>query len=419
VAQAKLVVSLRVAVDQLIEAKFLNEPTELAEGRRSLGEIDEVHLHPTLGEEAQGSSRVGALLHSKDLNFHEFNEPVIDRVTVSTVAHPSFVPPHRTSEYTYRPAWWVPGGHAQTLWGKFFRPRPPLPVRIERWDTPDGDFVDVWRLDAPSGSPRLFFLHGLEGTIRSHYVSGLFRQALARGWAADLLIFRGCGDEPNRLRRFYHSGETGDLAFALGRVIEQHPGSPILIAGVSLGGNVLLKYLGERGDDLPSEVRGAATISVPYDLERGARHLSHGFSRVYDRHFLRTLRQKAREKLARFPDLFDAAALERARTIYEFDDAVTAPVHGFVDAHDYYSRSSSIHWVGTVARPTLLLSSYDDPFLPPDVLDDVRARARLNANLTLEFTRQGGHVGFVTGQLPLKAAYYAEWRVCEFLATTL
>jgi predicted alpha/beta-fold hydrolase len=292
-------------------------------------------------------------------------------------------------------------------------------VRTERWNTPDGDFVDIYRLGAPSGRPRLLFLHGLEGTIRSHYVAGFFGEALRRGWAADLLIFRGCGDEPNRTARFYHSGETADLAFALERVLAEESSSPLLLAGVSLGGNVLLKFLGERGENLPPVVRGAATISVPYDLERGARHLQRGFSRIYDRHFLRTLRAKARAKLARFPGLFDRDALERAGSIYEFDDAVTAPVHGFVDARDYYTRSSSIHFIARVARPTLLLSSVDDPFLPADVLDEVRARARDNSRLTVEFTKHGGHVGFDAGAVPNRPAYYAEWRACEFLASTL
>ena len=419
-AKPKLVVSLRVAIDQFIEPEFLNESTQLAEGCGSFIEVDKVHLHAALGEESQCFSRVGAVPYAKDLNFHRFDRPVIDRVSLP-IGSPvqSVVLRNRSSEYIYRPAWWVPGGHAQTLWGKFFRARAPLPVRIERWDTPDGDFVDIYRLDAPADRPRLFFLHGLEGTIRSHYVSGLFNEAFTRGWAADLLIFRGCGDEPNRLPRFYHSGETGDLAFALSRVLHEHPNSPILLADVSLGGNVVLKFLGERGASLPTAIRGAATISVPYDLERGARHLSRGFSRIYDRHFLRTLRQKARAKLERFPHLFDAGALERAQSIYEFDDAVTAPVHGFADAHDYYSRSSSIKWIEAIARPTFLLSSYDDPFLPRDVLDEVRVRARANASLSLEFTRRGGHVGFVAGPVPLRPSYYAEWRVCEFLATTL
>lgn len=324
------------------------------------------------------------------------------------------------SEYTYRPAWWVPGGHAQTLWGKFLRPRPPLPTRTERWTTPDGDFLDVHRLESrASDAPRLLFLHGLEGTIRSHYVAGFFREARRRGWAADLMIFRGCGDEPNRAPRFYHSGETTDLAFALDRVIAESPERPIVLAGVSLGGNVLLKYLGERGRAVASQVRAAAAISVPFDLERGARHISTGFSRIYDRHFLRTLRQKAFAKLERYPGLFDPGALERAGSIFEFDDAVTAPVHGFADAHDYYSRSSSLGFLHLIQVPTFLLSSVDDPFLPEDVLDQVRAIAAENPRLSLEFTERGGHVGFVSGRVPWRPFYYGEWRACEYLGRAL
>jgi len=325
----------------------------------------------------------------------------------------------RRSEYTYRPAWWVPGAHAQTMWGKFFRRRELFGARVERWDTPDGDFVDVHRLDGPEGAPRLFILHGLEGTIRSHYVTGFLGEAKRRGWGADLLIFRGCGDEPNRQPRFYHSGETGDLAFALDRVLAEHPRSPIVVAGVSLGGNVLLKFLGEQGDNLSPRVRSAAAISVPFDLEKGARKIATGFSRVYDRHFLRTLREKARAKLLAYPGLFDAGRLERAESIYEFDDAVTAPVHGFADAHDYYTRSSSLPWLQRIRRPTFLLSAVDDPFLPAAVLDDVRRVARDNPALTLEFTAHGGHVGFVAGLWPWSVSYYGERRVCEFLAQSL
>jgi predicted alpha/beta-fold hydrolase len=326
---------------------------------------------------------------------------------------------HRRSEYTYRPAWWVPGAHAQTLWGKFFRPRPSLPARMERWDTPDGDFIDVHRLDGPRGAPRLLLLHGLEGTIRSHYVAGFFGEAKRRGWAADLMIFRGCGSEPNRAARFYHSGETTDLAFVLDRVIRERPSSPCVIAGVSLGGNVLLKFLGERAGDLPPQLRAAAALSVPFDLERGARFISTGFSRVYDRHFLRTLRPKALTKLQRYPGLFDRSKLERAASIYEFDDAVTAPVHGFLDAHDYYTRSSSLSWLSAIRLRTLLLSAIDDPFLPAEVLDEVRDVADGNPALTLEFNKHGGHVGFVGGRWPWKPFYYGEWRACEFLSDAL
>lgn len=326
--------------------------------------------------------------------------------------------PHRRVEI-YRPAWWIPGAHAQTLWGKFFRSRPPLPLRVERWDTPDGDFVDVHRLEGPPNAPRLLFLHGLEGTIRSHYVAGFFGEAQRRGWAADLLIFRGCGDEPNRAPRFYHSGETGDLEMALHRVRAEHPTSRIILAGVSLGGNVLLKFLGEQNTAISNSVVAAATVSVPYDLERGARFISTGFSRIYDRHFLRTLRQKALAKLEHHPRLFDAVALNRAENIYEFDDAVTAPVHGFNDAHDYYSRSSSLGFLGRITVPTLLLSAIDDPFLPADVLDEVREIARENPHLELEFTAHGGHVGFIGGRVPWRPFYYAEWRACEHLSALL
>jgi predicted alpha/beta-fold hydrolase len=327
--------------------------------------------------------------------------------------------------YTFRPAWWIRGGHAQTLWGKFFRGRPALPIRRERWDTPDGDFLDVYRLDAPASpggtraAPRLVFFHGLEGTIRSHYIYGFFDEARRRGWAADLLIFRGCGEEPNRQPRFYHSGETADPAFFIDTIRAEHPTAPLLLAGVSLGGNVLLKYLGEHGADVPDQISGAAAVSVPFDLERSCRHISRGFSRVYDRHFLRTLREKARTKLGAHPGLFDADALARANSIYDFDDAVTAPVHGFANAHDYYSRSSSLGFLAPIDRPTLLLSATDDPFLPPSVLDEVRAVAARNPLLTVEFTAQGGHVGFVGGTWPWAPRYFAEWRVCEFLAATL
>ena len=326
---------------------------------------------------------------------------------------------NRRSEYIYRPAWWVPGPHGQTLWGKFFRPRPKLGTRVERWETPDGDFVDLHRLGGAAGAPRLFFLHGLEGTIRSHYVAGFFAEAERRGWGADLLIFRGCGDEPNRAPRFYHSGETGDLAFALERVQSEHPSSPMLLAGVSLGGNVLLKFLGENGRKVSDQIVAAAAISVPFDLERGSRFISTGFSRIYDRHFLRTLRRKALRKLEHYPGLFERSALENAASIYAFDDVVTAPVHGFTDARDYYSRSSSLRFLDQIARPTLLLSAIDDPFLPSAVLDEVRAIATRNSCLELEFTDRGGHVGFIGGRWPWRPFYYGEWRACEFLESAL
>lgn len=323
----------------------------------------------------------------------------------------------------FTPAWWVPGAHLQTLWGKVARRVPEVVARVERWATPDGDELELHRVDAPAGAPsstpRLLLLHGLEGTIRSHYLQGTLARARDRGWAADVMLFRSCNGEMPRARRMYHSGETTDLDLVIRRLVREHPGQALMLAGFSLGGNVLLKWLGEQGADAPSEVQAAVAVSVPFDLARGSRHLERGISRIYTRSFLTSLRRKATARLARDPDLFDATALARARTLYEFDDAVTAPVHGFADASDYYSRSSSIHFLPTIGRPTLLLSAADDPFLPRSVLDDVAEVAQQNPMIELEFHERGGHVGFVGGRVPWRPDYYAERRVMEFAVRCL
>ncbi len=299
------------------------------------------------------------------------------------------------------------------------RRRMQLPTRSERWATPDDDFLDLHRLNGPTGAPRLLILHGLEGTVRSHYAGGLLQEAKRRGWSADLLIFRSCGIEANRARRMYHSGETTDLDFVVRRLIANDPDRPLLIAGVSLGGNVLLKWLGEQADGAPAQLRGAAAVSVPFDLGRGSRHLNRGFSRLYQAHFLRSLRRKALAKNAQYPETFRPEIVRRARTLYDFNDLVTAPVHSFRDADDYYARSSSLPYLARIRTSTLLLSARDDPFLPREVLDEVQDLARTNGFLHVEFVERGGHVGFISGMLPWQPFYYAEWRVTEFLSEML
>lgn len=316
----------------------------------------------------------------------------------------------------YEAPWWLPGPHLQTLWGKLFR-RPAIqPTRAERLDTPDGDFLDIHHLDGPLDAPLLLLLHGLEGGLRSHYIQGLLGEARLRGWRAAVIIFRSCGGEMNRARRSYHSGETSDLGFALDHLARQSPASPILLAGASLGGNVLLKYLGEQGRGLSPLIRGAVAISVPFDLSRSSRHINRGFARVYQYHFLRSLRRKARVKAGMHSDMFPVEKLETVRTMYDFDDTFTAPVHGFVDADDYYRKSSSLGWIESISVNTLLLSSIDDPFLPEQVLDEVRGVAAANPFLHVEFNGQGGHVGFVTGSNPFRPTYYLEKRAGDFLA---
>lgn len=317
----------------------------------------------------------------------------------------------------YSPAWWIPGGHLQTLWGKLFRRQALAPTSLERWDTPDGDFLELHRLSAPPGKPRLLLLHGLEGTIRSHYAQGLLNEAERRGWGADLLIFRSCGSELNRTRRFYHSGETSDTAFVLDRIAQEFPSSPLAMVGVSLGGNVVLRFLGERGASLPRQLVAAAAISVPFDLQRSSQRINRGFSRLYQRFFLASLRRKAQEKLKSFPDLAPAESIRRLRTLEEFDNIVTGPLHGFRDALDYYEKASSLPVLDRIRLNTLLLSAVDDPMLPPEVLDEVARVARRNPSLHLEFVEKGGHAGFVAGYAPWRPFYYAEYRVGQFLAT--
>jgi uncharacterized protein len=317
----------------------------------------------------------------------------------------------------YRPAWWLPGPHTATLWGRFVRREPLLHSTVERWNTPDGDFLDVVRSSAelPPDAPRVLVLHGLEGGTHSHYARAMFREAQSRGWAADLLLFRSCGSEPNRLPRSYHSGETTDPAFVIEEIGRSFPDAPIGIVGVSLGGNVLCKLLGEWGESTPRGVRGAVAISTPFDLARASRHIGRGFGAMYERAFLRSLLPKALAKISRHPELAELGTVESSRTLWEFDDRFTAPLHGFRDAADYYARASSLAYLEGIRLPTLLLSAVDDPFLPPEVLDEVREVARKNPALVVDFPTRGGHVGFTAGRWPWKPWYYGEWRAAEFL----
>ncbi len=313
----------------------------------------------------------------------------------------------------------MPGPHLQTLWGKFLRRAPLQPTVVERLNTPDGDFLDVHRLTGHENAPILILLHGLEGGIHSHYIQGLLGEASSRGWRAAVIVFRSCGREMNRTRRSYHSGETTDLAFVLSHLTAESPAAPIVLAGASLGGNVLLKYLGETGNRISPNVRGAVAISVPFDLNRSSRQIDRGFAKIYQHHFLRSLRRKARSKVQVYPDIMAPGNLKTIRTMFDFDDSFTAPVHGFLGAEDYYGKSSSLGWLKGININTLLLSAVDDPFLPSQVLNEVRDAAAGNPFLHLEFSRHGGHVGFVTGPNPFRPIYYLERRTVDFLADQL
>ena len=297
-----------------------------------------------------------------------------------------------------------------------------LPLRVmprrERWELDDGDFLDVDRHGDP-GAPTVVILHGLEGSSRAPYVKRMVAAARARGLSAVAVNFRGCSGHPNRLPRLYHSGETGDLARVVTRLAGEVSGRPIGLVGFSLGGNVVAKWLGERGDDLPPEVRGAAVVSVPFDLERCAAAMdgSRGIGRIYRERFLRTLRAKVLAKLRRFPDLpFDAGTIRRCRSFAAFDECVTARIHGFAGARDYWRRSSSGRFLAGVRRPLLAIAAEDDPLVPHASLPLETARA--NPAVHLEVHAVGGHVGFVAGP-PWRFEFFAEERAAAFLAEAL
>ncbi|HSP78906.1 MAG TPA: alpha/beta fold hydrolase, partial [Myxococcaceae bacterium] len=291
--------------------------------------------------------------------------------------------------------------HAQTIYASLVRPTQAPPLRRERRELPDGDFVDLDSFDGAPGAPHVVALHGLEGSSRAGYVLAILRGAAERGWGATALNFRSCSDEPNRLARSYHSGDIGD-ALAVMEHLRSRLTGPLYAVGFSLGANVLLRLLEETGDASP--VEAAAAMSTPFDLDACSRAIDGPgpFMRLYRERFLLSLKRKAREKLRRFPEAFDGPAVERARSLRAFDDAFTAPLHGFRDAAHYYAEASSGPHLHAIRRPTLLLSAQDDPMIPASTLPrDVSG----NPHLELVITEHGGHVGFVAAS-PLRPSFW-------------
>ena len=310
----------------------------------------------------------------------------------------------------YRAPAWLPGGHAQTLYAKALGGRVAVAFRRERWRTPDGDFIDVDRAGEAPG-PRVVLFHGLEGDSRSHYAGAFAREAAARGWRLAVPHFRGCSGEPNLLPRAYHSGDWPEIQWILRRFRDEARGAPLYAVGVSLGGNALLRWLGEDEHALQT-VDGAAAVSAPMDLMAAGDALGRGFNRLYARAFLATMKPKALAMLGRHPGLFDPRAVRASRTLRAFDDCFTAPLHGFRDVDDYWTRASSKPVLGRIRVPTLVLNARNDPFMPARVLPEPAA---LPASVRCEFPDEGGHVGFVTGPFPGRLDWLPR-RVADFLA---
>ena len=300
--------------------------------------------------------------------------------------------------HDFRAPRWLPGGNLQTIWPARVAARPPLPAyRRERWDTPDGDFVDVDRLPGQPGAPLLVHFHGLEGSSSGHYALGLAHAAAARGWAFAVPHFRGCSGELNRGPRAYHSGDFEEVGWILARLRQEH-GAPLLAAGISLGGNALLRWCEESGEQAARTLRAAAAVSSPVDLAAAGRAIDRGFNRaVYARMFLATMKPKALRKWTQHPGLFDRERVERATTLYEFDDAFTAPLHGFAGTRDYWARASARPHLARIRIPALVLNARNDPFVPGDSLP--RAH-EVGSFVTLWQPVNGGHVGFPSPGFP-------------------
>jgi predicted alpha/beta-fold hydrolase len=298
---------------------------------------------------------------------------------------------------TYRAPRWLPGGHLQTIYPAKCIALPVTPLRRERWSAPDGDFVDIDFVAGRPGMPFVVLFHGLEGSSGSHYSRALMAHLHRLGWAGAIPHFRGCSGEINLAPRFYHSGDATEIDWLLRR-LKTTPAatgaSDFFAVGVSLGGNALLRWLGESQHSA-GIVDAACSVSAPLDLAAGGAALSSGFNLVYTRMFLHTLKPKCLKKLAQFPGLFDRDKLLAARDLYAFDNIVTAPLHGYRDTNDYWNRASARHVLGDITVPTLVLNARNDPFLPARHLPASAAAA-----VTLEYPATGGHVGFADGAPP-------------------
>lgn len=288
---------------------------------------------------------------------------------------------------------WLPGRHLQTIFPAAWMRLPPVQYRREQWQTPDDDFIELdWLLpEAPAGQPLLVLFHGLEGNSRSHYALRLMAALQHKGWRGVVVHFRGCGGTPNRLPRGYHCGDSAEIDWIMRRLRASNPG-PIHAVGISLGGNALLKWLGEQRQTASGIIDKAVAVSAPVALPTTGHVLGHGFNRFYAWLFLKTLRPKALAMIAKHRLDFDSAAIAKVRNLWHYDGMFTAPLHGFRDADDYWQQANCRPFLTAIALPTLLLNARNDPFLPEQDLPDAD---EVSACVTRDFPKHGGHAGFV------------------------
>ena len=322
-------------------------------------------------------------------------------------------------ETTFKPAWWLNNTHLQTIYPALMRKVPaPSGIRRERLITPDNDFIDIdWC--GNSNQPLVILLHGLTGSSQSVYIKGLQIAFLAEGFRSVVLNFRGCSGEFNYSARCYHSGETEDIHFLYQTLRQREPDTPFAAVGFSLGGNVLLKWLGEQGNKL--SLFAAIAVSVPLVLSTCATKLDNGFSRIYRENLLLELKRHVlakRRYLENIGKFQEAEKIKRLgdlsgiKSFWQYDDCVVAKLHGFQNVQDYYQRSSSRQFLKSIAITTLLIQAIDDPFMTQEVLPGLD---ELSSSIHLEITQGGGHVGFIAGEIPFRPIYWLEQRIPGFL----
>ena len=320
------------------------------------------------------------------------------------------------SSRSYTAPLWLPGGNAQTIYPYLLRPVQAVTYRRERWELDDGDFIDTDWLDNPQNQPLVVLFHGLEGNSHSHYALSLMGKVQQLGWRGVVIHFRGCSGTPNRLPRAYHAGDSEEINRLLHQAVTRNipatttTPAPVYAVGVSLGGNALLKWLGEQGHQAGKSINAVATLSVPLDLPVAGKTLDTGLNKIYAHNFLITLKQKIHGKLTDFPGLFDAHAVTACRTLYQFDNLVTAPLHGFHGTDDYWHRSSSKPWLKHIQVPTLIINARNDPFMPASALPQA---TDVSTSVILDFPEQGGHAGFINGPFPGKLTWPPD-RIIDF-----
>jgi predicted alpha/beta-fold hydrolase len=314
--------------------------------------------------------------------------------------------------HKFKPAWWMTNRHVQTIMPRFFRPFHHTRYELAQLDTPDGDFIELaWSLPHNEKAPLAVVLHGLEGNINSFYAKGMMKALKKQGFAVVLMHFRNCSTEVNRLPRAYHSGDTADLSFFINHLKQLYPNRPLVAVGFSLGGNVLAKYLGEQQQQCP--LSAAALVSAPYDLSASSDVIRKSLGKIYQKYLLDRMKKSMQRKLPQIKQQISITTdqLMEIDDLLEFDNQLTAPLHGFENAHDYYRQASAMPYLKHIAVPTLIIHAKDDPMLS---IKAVPSRQDVSEHVTLRISEKGGHVGFISGKNPFKPVFWLEQAVPSY-----